>query len=278
MNSKGLINRLTRSSVSIRIATLAVLVVWGMVLIALLAITFLLLEQPTHTLPPTPGGTIPKITLEPAAGPPGATVRVKGEGWVPGSMVFIYLKAPGETELPSYAVAGFNADAMGRFTTGFVVPSGPGWENQGLATVVAQVAEGGAAAQAFFSVVRVPEQPTATPLVSVEPTATPTEESSPTPTPTPEAKPPTATANTDLNIRGGPGVNYPILGVLRAGQSAEITGKSADGGWWQIYFTGAPDGRGWVSAYYVNAQNADNVPVVQPSASPATADLLHWSP
>ena len=271
MNSKGLINRLTRSSVSIRIATLAVLVVWGMVLIALLAITFLLLEQPTHTLPPTPGGTIPKITLEPAAGPPGATVRVKGEGWVPGSMVFIYLKAPGETELPSYAVAGFNADAMGRFTTGFVVPSGPGWENQGLATVVAQVAEGGAAAQAFFSVVRVPEQPTATPLVSVEPTATPTEESSPTPTPTPEAKPPTATANTDLNIRGGPGVNYPILGVLRAGQSAEITGKSADGGWWQIYFTGAPDGRGWVSAYYVNAQNADNVPVVQPSAAPATA-------
>jgi len=242
-----------------------------MVLIALLTITFLLLEQPTHTLPPTPGGTIPKITLEPAAGPPGATVRVKGEGWVPGSMVFVYLKAPGERELPSYAVAGFNADAMGRFTTGFVVPSGPGWENQGLATVVAQVAEGGAAAQAFFSVMRAPEQPTATPLVSVEPTATPTAESSPTPTPTPEAKPPTATANTNLNIRGGPGVNYPILGVLRAGQSAEITGMSADGGWWQIYFTGAPDGRGWVSAYYVNAQNADNVPVVQPSAAPATA-------
>ncbi|NIN65164.1 MAG: hypothetical protein GTO63_10780, partial [Anaerolineae bacterium] len=145
MNIKGLFNRLTQSSISIKIATLAVIMVWGMVLIALLAVTFLLLEQPTHTLPPTPGGTIPTITLEPAAGPPGTTVRVQGEGWAPASMVLIYLMAPGETELPSYAVAGFNADALGGFTTGFVVPSGPGWEDQGLAMVVAREAVGGAA-------------------------------------------------------------------------------------------------------------------------------------
>jgi uncharacterized protein YgiM (DUF1202 family) len=268
MAIEGFFNRLTESSISIRIATLAVITVWSMVLIALLAGSFLLLEQPTHTLPPTPGGSIPTIRLDPPAGPPGTIVHVHGEGWVPGSMVLIYLMAPGETELPSYAVAGFNAGALGRFRTGFVVPSGPGWRNQGLAMVVAREAEGGAAAQVFFNVTRTPEQLTATSVETVEPTATP---APPTATTTPWPEPATATAVTDLNIRNGPGLAYPVLGMLRAGQIARITGISPDGGWWQIEFSGSANGRGWVSAHYVTAQNTGNVPVVQAPPPPATA-------
>ncbi len=271
MDIDGLFKKLTQYSITIKIATLAVIMVWGMVLIALLAVTFLLLEQPTHTLPPTPGGTIPTITLDPATGPPGTTVRVQGEGWDPGSMVLIYLMAPGDTETPSYAVAGFNADALGGFTTGFVVPSGPEWEDPGLAMVAAREATGGAAAQMLFNVERAPEQPTATLEADLEPTTTPTQEVAPTPTATPQPETATATAVTDLNIRRGPGIAYQVLGVLRAGQSVEITGISVDGGWWQIQFSGAADGRGWVSASYVTAQNTDNVPVVQSSPLPATA-------
>jgi PKD repeat protein len=271
MDVKGLFNRLTQSTISIKLATLSVIVVWGMVLIALLAVTFLLLEQPSHTLLPTPGGSTPTIRLDPGTGPPGTTVRVQGEGWTPGSMILIYLMAPGETELPSYAVAGFNADALGRFTTGFVVPSGLGWESQGLAMVTAREATGGAAAQVFFNVIRAPHKPTATPKAVVVPTtATPTQEIPP-PTATPQPGPATATAVTDLNIRSGHGIAYPVLGVLRAGQSAQITGVSADGGWWQIQFSGAADGRGWVSAHYVTSQNSDDVPVVQVPPLPATA-------
>jgi chitodextrinase len=72
-----------------------------------------------------------------------------------------------------------------------------------------------------------------------------------------------ATTVADLNIRGGPGTNYPVLGLLKAGQTAEITGRSADGGWWQIKFSGMASERGWLSAKYVTAQNTDSVPVVQ---------------
>jgi hypothetical protein len=226
MDIKGLFKRLTQSSISIKIATLAVIMVWGMVLIALLAISFLLTEQPTQTQAPAPGDTVPTIRLDPGAGPPGTTVHVQGEGWVPGSMVLIYLMAPGETELPSYAIAGFNAGALGQFTTGFVVPSGPGWKDQGLAMVVAREAEGGAAAQVFFNVMRTPEQLTATSVETAEPTATPAQQIPPTPTTTPQPEPATAAAVTDLNIRSGPGIAYAVLGVLRAGQSAEITGIS----------------------------------------------------
>jgi PKD repeat protein/uncharacterized protein YraI len=280
MDQKGLFNRLAQSSLSIKIATLAVAVVWGLVLVTLIAFTILLLEKPTQTLPPPPGETTPTIALEPATGQPGTTVGVRGEGWNPGDMVLVFLMAPGETEPPSYAVAGLNADALGRFATGFVVPAGPEWENQGLATILAQAAEGGAAAQTYFSVLSVQAQPTSTPLTPTEATGTPTEEISATSTATPlpeipmaapAPETPTATAITDLNVRSGPGIVYTVLGVLRTGQSAEITGISANSGWWQIQYSGAADGRGWVSAPYVTAKSTGNLPVVQAPPLPATS-------
>jgi PKD repeat protein len=270
MDIKGLYNRLAQSPLSIRIATLAVVAMWGLVLVAFIAFAILLLEQPTYTQPPTQGEATPAIALDPGAGLPGTTVRVRGEGWKPGTMVLIYLIAPSQAEPPSYAIAGLNADALGQFTTGFVVPTGTDWENQGLATVMAREIEGGAVAQAFFGVLSPPTQPAATSVVPVEPTATPTQVMPPSPTATPQPEIAMATATTDLNIRGGPGTAYPVLGVLRAGQSAEITGISADGGWWQIRFSGTSDGRGWLSARYVTARDTGNVPVVQSPPLPAT--------
>ncbi len=71
-----------------------------------------------------------------------------------------------------------------------------------------------------------------------------------------------------VNVRTGPGPNYPIIGVAPYGAEGEIIGVSPDGSWWVSPVNGAPNNQGWVSADYVEAFNTENVPVVQPPALP----------
>lgn len=66
-----------------------------------------------------------------------------------------------------------------------------------------------------------------------------------------------------LNVRSGPGVNFPIIGMARDGAEGEIVGRSADGRWWAAVVPFAPNGVGWVSADFVVATNATNVPVIE---------------
>ncbi len=82
--------------------------------------------------------------------------------------------------------------------------------------------------------------------------------------PEPPAGTPTATALEPVNIRSGPGKEYESYGVASIGDTAEIIGKSFDGSYWVIKISTdlAPDGRGWVLAAYVKAENAENVPVI----------------
>lgn len=83
------------------------------------------------------------------------------------------------------------------------------------------------------------EQPTATPEpptpvpTEEQPTATP-EPPTATPTATPEPKPEVVVSNPRVNVRSGPGADYPVLGQVLQGQRLEITGRDADGQWWQI--------------------------------------------
>jgi heat shock protein HslJ/uncharacterized protein YraI len=65
-----------------------------------------------------------------------------------------------------------------------------------------------------------------------------------------------------LNVRSGPGVNFPVLATVRYGTEAEIIGRSADGRWWVVRMPAAPGGSAWVSADFVAVTNADNVPVI----------------
>lgn len=108
---------------------------------------------------------------------------------------------------------------------------------------------------------------------SVVPTPTGTP---PSPTTTPTATTPTTTDQTTsegatvtaligLNIRTGPGAEYPVIGGLPAGQSSQITGKNPEGTWWQIIYPSNSDGRGWISASdkYSAAKNTEGVPVVE---------------
>jgi heat shock protein HslJ len=82
--------------------------------------------------------------------------------------------------------------------------------------------------------------------------------------PDPEAGTPFATALEPINVRSGPGKYYESYGVVPIGSVAEIIGRSEDGKYWVVKLSTsiAPDGRGWVIATYVQAENAETVPII----------------
>ncbi len=95
----------------------------------------------------------------------------------------------------------------------------------------------------------------------------------PPPTPAPvqeatEAPTPAAAeviANTTMNVRGGPGTNYNIVGAAQQGQRYRVTGRNPEGTWWQIDFNGQP---GWLFGELVTAQNTQAVAVAQDIPQP----------
>ena len=95
---------------------------------------------------------------------------------------------------------------------------------------------------------------TATPTVTPTPSPTPP----PTPTPTPTSPSPTVRMSGTMNLRAGPGTNYPILGQAAAGDQFPISGKNPAGGWWQIIYGGQ---YAWVYSPLVTAINPELVPV-----------------
>ncbi len=92
--------------------------------------------------------------------------------------------------------------------------------------------------------------------------------------PTPEPGDPTGVviAPDGVNVRTGPGTAYEVIGMVPFGTSGELVGKSADGTWWAALAPNAPNAIGWVSAAFISATDADNVPVLPAPALPtATA-------
>ena len=65
-----------------------------------------------------------------------------------------------------------------------------------------------------------------------------------------------------VNIRSGPGTNFNSIGILKAQDSVTVTGRDANGTWFQIDFESGPDGKGWVSAAFVKANDAHLLPIV----------------
>ncbi len=111
-------------------------------------------------------------------------------------------------------------------------------------------------------------------LASSEYTGTTTSEPIPTVVP-PTAAPQTpfgqVTAPAGVNIRTGPSTAFPVVGLAPFNTTLAITGRSADGQWWVTPVQGAPNNQGWVSASWVQAFNAENVPIVAAPPLPPTA-------
>ena len=123
----------------------------------------------------------------------------------------------------------------------------------------------------------VPEDPTPAPEATAAATAdapTPTAEAQdPTPTPEPDTPTPLPApaiiANDTVNVRGGPGTNYPTVGSLAGGERAPILGRDSDSAWWQIELGDSTEG--WVFAQIVNTEGdvsgiavAANIPTPPP--------------
>lgn len=109
-----------------------------------------------------------------------------------------------------------------------------------------------------------PLPPTDTPTAAPEPTATPTA----TPVPRPQA----VADRQGLNVRGGPGTVYPVIGEMGQGETADITGRNTEGSWWQVTLANGRDG--WVAASLVTATGpadaveiAANIPAAPPTAT-----------
>lgn len=61
-----------------------------------------------------------------------------------------------------------------------------------------------------------------------------------------------------LNVRFGPGMNFPQVNVIRQGTQADILGRNADSTWWHVK---AGDKHGWVIGHFVDLPS--NIEVAQ---------------
>ena len=73
---------------------------------------------------------------------------------------------------------------------------------------------------------------------------------------------PYLTAGTLVEIRSRPGVDSPVAAILEQGAVAEVVGVSEDGAWWAIRVPYLENGKGWVPAERVVAQNTSGVDVL----------------
>lgn len=69
------------------------------------------------------------------------------------------------------------------------------------------------------------------------------------------------------NVRSGPGVFYPKIGVLLPGQSAPAKGKSVGGDWILIEYPGVSGGEGWVYSAYVQLTPGE-LAIIEPPPTP----------
>lgn len=108
--------------------------------------------------------------------------------------------------------------------------------------------------------------PTPTP----EPTQTPT--ATPAPTQEPAAEAVSVTILQDMNVRGGPGTNYPIVGPGPAGSTAPVIGRNDSASWLQVEYPPGSGGTGWVFAELVQV-SGDPQTVAVAEAPPAPAPV-----
>ncbi|HRE49704.1 MAG TPA: ABC transporter substrate-binding protein [Aggregatilineales bacterium] len=136
--------------------------------------------------------------------------------------------------------------------------------------------------------------PTAVPTVATEtptPTFTLTFTPSPTFTPTPTL-PPTFTLvpsptldgvfatvrSSTLNVRQGPGQNYPILGQLNRNEQVQLLGANADFSWFAILFRQQPAWISGASQFISIAGDVRTLPLIAPPPTPTVPPTVTPTP
>lgn len=83
----------------------------------------------------------------------------------------------------------------------------------------------------------------------------------------------TATAYTDLNLRAGPGVGYPIVGVIPANQPVEVAGCLAEASWCRVTAAGTD---GWASGDYLTTVLEDQPVAIYPNREKVKVETLTY--
>jgi uncharacterized protein YraI len=65
-----------------------------------------------------------------------------------------------------------------------------------------------------------------------------------------------------VNVRSGPATTFNALGTLNANDVVTLTGKDPNGVWLQIEYANGPEGKGWVTAAYVQASGLEGLPII----------------
>ncbi|MEX1247648.1 MAG: hypothetical protein WEA61_04135 [Anaerolineales bacterium] len=84
---------------------------------------------------------------------------------------------------------------------------------------------------------------------------------------------PYITVNADqeggINVRSGPGTEYPSVGILVPLEQAPAKGRSAPGLWIQVVYVGVEGGLAWVYAPLVTLLPANaSLPIIEPPPTP----------
>ncbi|MCX6046097.1 MAG: SH3 domain-containing protein [Chloroflexi bacterium] len=115
-----------------------------------------------------------------------------------------------------------------------------------------------------------------TPEATIKATVPVTEEvanttTTPAATPTGPLAPVKAIVNTPLvNMRSGPGTNFPMVYVVDRGYEMDIIGKNAKGDWWKVCCV--EETSGWIDMELADTEGpVDSVPVVQEGADSSKA-------
>ena len=77
-----------------------------------------------------------------------------------------------------------------------------------------------------------------------------------------------------INVRSGPGVNYPKVGVLINRQEVPALAKTEGGIWIKIVYPGVPEGVAWVYAPYVRVTGELPIIPKPPTPTPETTPTI----
>lgn len=89
------------------------------------------------------------------------------------------------------------------------------------------------------------------------------------PTATAAAKAQLIVSEQAINVRGGPGTEYGLVGSAEANQTFDLIAKNQAGDWWQICCVNGQ--QGWVFSQLARVENAEAVPVAANIPAPPVA-------
>lgn len=70
------------------------------------------------------------------------------------------------------------------------------------------------------------------------------------------------TTSTQLNVRAEPSTASEVIGIIAANSKVQIVGKDIGESWWKIIYEAGVDGKGWITAQYVETAGRLEVPVI----------------